>query len=225
MDMRSRLVDEMMELASRAHKRVLKEGREAFLRLDDFGDDDAEVEPLDEEEEFDWADRWMHGILFDLPAGRDGEVVAEAYLRRMAAKLTDEERGWLEEMLKAPLTPFEVSEVRPGAGFAVKSLWDGQERFLTEPAASEDLSVGDVLALRVTRSGDVEGVEGGSYTFPEGARTVIEAEMKKYLEANEAEAVDDLDPAARRLFSVVLHTVWCELALEEPESSPPEELS
>lgn len=214
LSLRSKLISEMMDFAEQGHKRVLKQARQAFPALDDFGEEGEEVEPLDEEEELEWTERWMNGVMFDIPASADGEVVAEAYLRRSEARLSDDEKAWLQQMIESPLTAFEVGEVQPGVGFSLIRLWDGKDEFISEPGVTDEFRPGDVIAARVTREGNQSVVEGGSYLFPEGASAVLETDTQKYLEEHGAASFGDLDRAQRRLFAIVLHGAWTEMVLD-----------
>ena len=211
---RVKLVDDMLEFTNSAHKKVLKAARDAYPRLDDFGEEENEVEPLDEEEELDWTERWINAVLFDLPANRDGEVVAEAYLRKQAAKLNDEERAWLTVMSNTSLIPYEVGEVTPGVGFVVRSLANGSETFLAEPLASEDVEAGDLLAGRVTNSQGAHVMEGGTYSLLEGTRAFIEGEIKAYTEENGASSFDDLPRPLQRSFAAFVHQLWTAMVLD-----------
>ena len=223
----TRMFEKLMEFGERSYQRVFKEGRDIFLRLDDFNEEDLkeedlEIAPLDEDEEFEWMTRMMNGILFDLPAGPDGEVIAEAYLRRMSARLADDERAWLREMVNAPLTPLELVEVQPGVGFRARDLWTGDERFISESIGSRELAVGDLLAARVTREADRFLLEVGAYSFPPGRKAEVEAEMAKYLKENDAATVGDLEKAQVRLFSIVLHALWNELTIAQENAFDPD---
>ena len=224
--LRARMMDKLVDFGERSYRRVFQDGRDLFLRLDDFTDEDLvekdlEIEPLDEDEEFEWMNRMMNGILFDLPAGPDGEVIAEAYLRKMSARLGADEKRWLREMVNAPLTPLELTEVQPGVGFRARDLWTGEERLISEGIGSEEVAVGDLLAGRVTREADRFLLEGGAYSFPAGAKPALEAEMAHYLKENAAAAVSDLAPAQVRLFSLVLHSLWNELMVEDEKALDP----
>lgn len=218
-NVRSKLIAELMDFAEQAHKRVLKQTRQLFPTLDDFGEEGEEVEPLDEEEELEWTERWMNGVMFDIPAAADGEVVAEAYLRRNEPRLTSEEKAWLQQMIQSPLTAFEVGEVRPGVGLSLIRLWDGRDEFISEPGITDQFRPGDVIAARVTREGDQWVMEGGTYLFPAGAHAVLEAETQKYLEEHGVESFGDLDRAQRRLFAIVLHAAWTEMVLDGDSGS------
>ena len=227
MTLRTRTMDRLVEFGERSYRRVFKDGRDLFLRLDDFGgeelaEEDLEIAPLDEDEEFEWMNRMMNGILFDLPAGPDGEVIAEAYLRRMSARLAEDEKAWLQEMVNAPLTPLELTEVQPGVGFRAKDLWTGEERFISERIGSDEVAVGDLLAARVTREADRYLLEGGSYSFPPDRKPAVEAEMAKYLTENDAATVRDLQKPQVRLFSIVLHALWTDLVIDDENAFDPD---
>ncbi len=212
-------MDRLVDFGERSYRRVFKEARDLFLRLDDFDEEDLEVAPLDDDEEIEWMHRMMNGILFDLPAGPGGEVIAEAYLRKMSATLGDDEKHWLHEMANAPLTPFELVEVQPDVGFRARDLWTGEERFISERLGSNEVGVGDLVAARVTREGERFVLEGGSYSFPADRKPALEAEMATYLKENHAAAVGDLEKAQVRLFSIVLHALWNELVIEDEQDS------
>lgn len=214
------MMDKLVDFGERSYRRTFKEARDLFLRLDDFDEEDLEVDPLDENEEFEWMNRMMNGILFDLPAGPDGEVIAEAYLRKMSARLEDHEKDWLHEMVNAPLTPFELVDVQPDVGFKARDLWTGEERFIWERLGSNEVGVGDLVAARVTREAGRFVLEGGSYSFPADRKPALEAEMAAYLKENDAATVSDLEKAQVRLFSIVLHALWNELVIEDEEKGP-----
>jgi len=210
---RLRLIEELLEFSERAHQRIFKQMREGFLRLDEYGEEGEEPEPLSDEEEHDWGEHWINALLFDFPSGPSGEVVAEAYLRRMAGKLDEASRDWLKAMLEAPLTPYEVVAVQQGKGVGLRSLWSQEERFLPEPD-SEGFEAGDILAARLTSQDGAIALEGGFYLYPEGSREALVAEGAKYLNDNRVSSFAELEPEKRRLFSIVLHAVWNELVLE-----------
>lgn len=226
LDARDRAVAGLTEFAVTVYRRMAEQGRNMYLRLDDFnesdeGDDDGEAQGLlTEEEETEWSARMMLAVMFDLPIGANGEVVAEAYLRKKASRLADDEKAWIHRVLEAPLTPYEILEVTLDTGTLVRSLTTNEQLFIPDPEGLLAAEPGEVFAARLTNTGTQVELELGSYWFEAEDKAAIEAEIAKYVKESGAPAWSDLDRAQRRLFSVVIHALWTELMLEDEDALP-----
>lgn len=212
--LRADTMDHLLNFAEGRYRRLFKQARDFFPRLDDADEEDREVPPLDDEEELDWEEWMLNGVLFDLPAGPDGEVVAEIFLRKGAGRLAEGERQWIRRMLEAPLTPFAVEDVRKGQSVRLRSLWTSEERVCTEPHVTEWLQAGGILAARLTGEPSAALIESAPYTFPPDRLEEVQEAMAAYLNQCGVETASDLTLAQRRMFSVVIHDLWTELARE-----------
>ena len=73
LNLRAETTHHMLDFAEGRYRRLFKEARDFFPRLDDPDEEDREVPPLDEDEELDWEEWMLNGVLFDLPAGPGGK--------------------------------------------------------------------------------------------------------------------------------------------------------
>ena len=79
----------------------------------------------------------------------DRTTVLEAYLRSPPRSLAPTEREWLEAQRTAWLSVWEVVAVDPGASLTLHDLLSGEERFVIEHGASENLVLRDAVLGRV----------------------------------------------------------------------------
>ncbi len=218
----SELFGELADFAHREFGAFTKKGLELFPRLDDFKNESGVPFPFDERQEGEWLIRMSYGILFDYPVSENGEAIAARFLRRRSASLRDSERAWLQQMLQAPVTPYEILEVQRDVGLRARNLWSGEEMFINERLATRDVSVWDVLAGRVIRDGARLVLEGGAYLFPPEQKQVLEEAMAKHrLEIEATTAGSSRDPAFLMLFSAVIHSIWIDYALDRMERPAP----
>lgn len=214
--LRADTMDHLVGFAEGRYRRLFKEARDFFPRLDDVDEDEErEILPLDEDEERDWEEWMLNGVLFDLPAGPDGEVIAEVFLRKVAGRLSESERQWIRQMLEAPLNPFAVEDFREGESVRLRNLWTNEERACIDPYLSGWLPAGSILAARLTGEPGASVIEPGLYTFPPDRFEEMQEAMAAYLEHCGVAAASELTLAQRRMFSVVIHDLWTELARED----------
>lgn len=219
-NLRAETVDQMQDFAVGRYRRVFREAVDLFPRLDDPDEEDREVPPLDEDEELDWEEWMLSAALFDLPAGPDGEVIAEVFLAKGARRLPEGEKQWVRQMLEAPLTPFVVEDSRKGESVRLRSLWTNEDRFCTDPYVSGWLPAGAILAARLTGEPSASVIEPGHYTLPPDRLEEMQEAMTAYVVQCGAPTAADLTLAQRRMFSVVVHNLWTELAREEDGLDP-----
>ena len=219
-NLRADTMDHLLNFAEGRYRRLFKEARDFFPRLDDVDEEDREIPPLDDEEELDWEEWMLNGVLFDLPAGPDGEVVAEIFLRKGAGRLAESERQWIRQMLETPLTPFAVEDVRQSESVRLRNLWTSEARVITDPHVAEWLKGGGILAARLTGEPHATVIEPGPYTFPPDRFEEVQEAIAAYLDQCGAKTAADLTLAQRRMFSVVIHDLWTELAREEDGLDP-----
>lgn len=76
------------------------------------------------------------------------------------------EREWLERAVASPLGAYEVVEVYRGLGCTVRDLAGRSDPVtITEPATGNNFRRGDILGLRLVRSGDVWERSSAAYGF------------------------------------------------------------
>ncbi len=85
----------------------------------------------------------------------EGHNALEAYLEELPRRLSRAERGWLEAQQAAWLSLWEVSEVEPGVGIALRDMLTDETRSVHEVSGSQTLVVRDVLLARIV---DYDGV-------------------------------------------------------------------
>jgi|CXWL01.1.fsa_nt_gi hypothetical protein len=217
-NLRAETVDQMQDFAVGRYRRVFKEAVDLFPRLDDVDDEDCE--PLDDEEELDWEEWMLSAALFDLPAGPDGEVIAEVFLAKGARRLAEGEKQWIRQMLETPLSPFVVEDSREGESVRLRNLWTNEERVCTDPYVTKWLPAGAILAARLTGEPSASVIEPGHYTLPPDRLEVMQEAMTAYVAQCGVPAAAALTLAQRRMFSVVVHNLWTELAREEGGLDP-----
>ena len=220
LNLRAETMHHMLDFAEGRYRRLFKEARDFFPRLDDPDEEDREVPPLDEDEELDWEEWMLNGVLFDLPAGPDGEVIAEIFLRKGAGRLAESQRQWIRQMLEAPLTPFAVEDVRQGESVRLRNLWTNEERVITDPHVAEWIKGGAIVAARLTGEPAPSFVEPGPYTFPPDRFEEVQEAMAAYLDQCGVPTGSELTLAQRRMFSLVVHDLWTDLAREEGGLEP-----
>jgi len=219
---KAQVLADLADFAVSVHKKVGDQGRALYLRLDDLdeGDQGEEIFPLDEADLDEWNLRMMMGVMFDLPAREDGELVAEAYLRKRAARLSEDEKAWLRQLLEAPLAFYEIVDVDPGVGLHVVDLGTQESWFIHESEVSNDLEGCAIIAVRKTFDGLRHGMEAGYYRFEPDDKPTVQEEMTKYLKEHGAPSWSDLDRMQRRLFSIVIHSLWNEVVLDSYDIDP-----
>ena len=220
LNLRAETTHHMLDFAEGRYRRLFKEARDFFPRLDDPDEEDREVPPLDEDEELDWEEWMLNGVLFDLPAGPGGEVIAEIFLGKGAGRLAEGERQWIRQMLETPLTPFAVEDVRQGESVRLRNLWTGEARVITDPHVTEWLTGAGIVAARLTGEPATSFVEPGPYTFPPDRFEEMQEAMTAYLDQCGVPTGSGLTLAQRRMFSVVVHNLWTDLAREEGGLEP-----
>lgn len=80
--------------------------------------------------------------------GLAGTTAAAEYLAS-GGRIEPRERAWLEAQSRTWLSVWEITDVRPGAGLAVRDLLTGEERTLHERKGSHTLVARDVVLGRV----------------------------------------------------------------------------
>ncbi|MGQ0650110.1 MAG: YecA family protein, partial [Gemmatimonadaceae bacterium] len=162
------LVDRLMRYAvKRFGKRCLDEA------MADYIDDPGSLDEAEFQLAFPWA-------LFDYQREADGLTIAEVMRDDRAARLSPELREVLDAELRTWLSVWDVREVEPGIGLALKDLLTGAERFAHEVSGSRSLTPGHVLMGRVV---DCDGVAflGGMHpqVLPPMAADVVVREMRR----------------------------------------------
>lgn len=113
-------------------------------------------------------------------AAVDGKRVADAYLERNAARLSEDEREWFDAQRRAWLSVFEVVGVERGR-VDVRDLLTGEERSVREELASRSLVVRDAILARIVefRGTPLLGGMYGRSLPPSDAARVVDAVRAK----------------------------------------------
>lgn len=89
------------------------------------------------------------GLYHYEPDVGDSRSAAEWLLDEEGPRLPADERAWIEAGRRAWLSVWEVLEVKPGVGLALRDLLTGAERFVYEESASRGLSPRLAILTRV----------------------------------------------------------------------------
>lgn len=154
-------------------------------------------------------------------ASVEGQRVADAYLERNAAQLSNGEREWFDAQRRAWLSVFEVVRVERGR-VDVRDLLTGEERSVREELGSQSLVVRDAILARVL---DLRGTPlfGGMYGRslpPSEAAEVVDAVRAKLRLRKRDVPVERLQDFEIGLFLV---DRWTDavFAFDERRLSPP----
>lgn len=100
----------------------------------------------------------------------DGSTVVERMLTRQSAGLARGEREYLRRMRESHVRPYQVTDVRPGAGVRLIDLWAGRQVWVQE-RRGDQLVRWDLLALRLMTGPEGHAViEGLPYLYPLSAK-------------------------------------------------------
>jgi hypothetical protein len=78
-----------------------------------------------------------------------GGVVAQAYLKKAASRLSGLEYLILEQAITRPVSFYEIVRVHPGQGAVLRDLLIGEETEIEEHSGSETMRPGDVLYAQI----------------------------------------------------------------------------
>ena len=123
----------------------------AFLEF--WGAEEPDDLPIDLSEEVPEYLLTVEWYLYDYRDLDSDARMIDLFAEVEADRLGDLEREFLTEWRQATLTPFEVSSVEPGAGFAVNSLIDGAQFIVDDEPTSRELRPGDLLVARLLPAG------------------------------------------------------------------------
>lgn len=205
---RPRLLDELVEFAGSRYGSLSRKAHDMYPPLSAFENDRGEPFPVDAEQLREWLFRMGCGLVFDTPVPAKDETIAQAFLRRKGHGLAEEERGWLEQMVKAPVIPYEVLEVQRDSGMKLRNLWTGAEVFVSERLATHDLAIWHILAGRLSRERGLWVLEGGAYLFPPEYKAEVELAMAQFRSEIAAAPGGESKPEEHMGFSVRAHEVW-----------------
>ena len=173
----------------------------------------AEIMELDTSREtfFEW-------LLFDL-ALDDGQAIAEMFLQRRGSSLHPRAEDFIRVMLGTHRRAWQVREARPGEGLRLRDLWTGDEVWVVERAASQEVVVWDILVARVhTLTDGTNQLEGSPMVLP----AAVTRELVKTLKAEHRLLLKTeptlTDEQFFKFVSPVFHLCWYD---EVANAAPP----
>lgn len=119
----------------------------------------------------------------------DGRTVLEWYLDERGRRLEPPDREWLEAQRRAWLSVWEVQQVEPGVGAAVRDLLTGERRRVSERSGTRSLARREAVLARVVDAGDRAvfcGCHPGPLPPREADRVVAAVRRKLRLGARKA---------------------------------------
>jgi hypothetical protein len=149
-----------------------------------------------------------------------GDTLAERFLRGGVEPVALPVQRMIQRLAAARLRPYEVEEVRPEEGLALRDLWSGGRLFVTERAGTRQTARWDVLAARVAPEDDgTSRFEGGLYLIPTRLkRPLLDALKKEERRLRRRQPALDEDRLFKRLAPVV-HQFWLETVVWAPRPS------
>jgi hypothetical protein len=150
----------------------------------------------------------------------ESDTVIDLFLDESDARLTAEERDFLERLSLASLRLYEVEAVEPGVGAHLIDLWTGTRLFVIERTATREMVSWDLLGARVAPDGLGGNVfEGGLYLYPiESKEEVLRHFRRLYRRHHRRFPLDDSGVFFRK-HGAVFHHLWLNLVIfpEPPE--------
>ncbi len=105
-------------------------------------------------------------LLFDHTL-EDGRTLAETFLQRGSGPVRAAEQRMIRRWTRTCLRPYEVEDVVREQGLRLRNLWNDETVFVTERAATLQLTKWDLLVARVAPEDDgTLRFEGGLYVLP-----------------------------------------------------------
>ena len=145
----------------------------------------------------------------------DGQTLIDLFLQRRGASLARAERLYLQSLQGSHVGLYEVTEVQPGKGVRLQSLWGGpQNVWIEERTASTTIVRWDLLGARVVQQPDGGFMfEGDLYPLPARfkARAIERLEQDYQVAMEDGRAVPSATFLKRVAFR--LHGLWLEAQL------------
>lgn len=150
----------------------------------------------------------------------ESDTVVDLFLDESEAKLTADERDFLERLSQAALRLYEVETIEPGVGVHLIDLWTATRLFVIERTATKEMVAWDLIGARVAPDGLGGNVfEGGLYLYPVESKDEVMRHFRRlYRRHHRKFPLDDANAFFRK-HGVVFHHLWLSLVIfpEPPE--------
>jgi hypothetical protein len=160
---------------------------------------------------------FLHWLLLDEGQEPDFLTIADRFVAERGGGLTPGERTYLDRMRASCLRLYEVVEVRPEEGLALKDLWTDQVVQVRERLATRQLARWDLMAARV-----IEGphgwqeLDGTPYPYPPNSKADLLAALRRYHANLKSELPPDDSAAFFKRIGMVFHHLWVDYVAAPP---------
>jgi SEC-C motif len=160
---------------------------------------------------------FLHWLLLDEGQEPDSRTIADRFVAEQGGRLTPGERTYLDRMRASCLRLYEVVEVRPDEGLALKDLWTDQVVQVRERSATRQLARWDLMAVRV-----IEGphgwpeLEGIPYPYPPDSKGDLMAAFRRHYARLKSELPPDDSAAFFKRIGMVFHHLWVDHVAAPP---------
>lgn len=183
--------------------------------VDDFGDDAGAA--LASFLDFQPAtSAYFEWLFFDNPLD-DGRSLAERFLAGPARHLSPRVVDYIRLMSGTHLHPYQIRKVVPDQGLQVRDLWTGEDRFISERAATTEVRRWQVLVARLAShtNGSLQ-MEGTPFVLPAAARRDLISDLK-HAHKSYAKEPDASDLDFFRTHAPLFHDYWMEWPDDDQE--------